>query len=407
MNKCVRYTQHDALSMLPFALNKRDATSYLEGADARIQRNPQLSGLACLRCGAHYPLALVHTGCARCASLGVHVSLRASYRTQPEVPRYLPYTYEVSLGEGNTPLTASQALAQFLGVAQLYIKDESCNPTGSHKDRMSAIGIAQALDFGAHTVVLASSGNAAISAARYADAAGLACEVATYEGMSTSYADKLDEYGAQRFSFADNAGRWAFVAQRAKQPGYFALTNYHMPALGSAPLAVEGYKAIAYECHASGCVPEHIMVPTARGDLAWGIYTGFADLVQAKMIQALPKIWIVEPFARLSYVLGGASMHSDYPGYTEQFSTAGATVTYLQWQAATASKGGAVVVPDVLARQARKLLTQQGYSAELCAASGLAGAQLLRQQCAIAAHEQVLLVLTANASRDPSWPDPA
>jgi threonine synthase len=393
--------------MLQFALKKSDATSYLEGADARIKRNPHLSGLACLRCGAHYPLALVHTGCVRCASLGVHVSLHASYRTDPEVSRYMPYACGMSLGEGNTPLTASKALAQSLDVAHLYIKDESCNPTGSHKDRMSAIGIAQALDFGAHTVVLASSGNAAISAARYADSAGLACEVATYEGMSSAYADKLDEYGAQRFSFADNAGRWSFVAQRAKLFGYFALTNYHLPALGSAPLAIEGYKAIAYECHASGCLPEHMMVPTARGDLAWGIYAGFADLMHAKVIKVLPKIWVVEPFARLSHVLGGANIHSEFPGYTEQFSTAGATVTYLQWQAATASGGGAVVVPDELARKARKLLTQQGYSAELCAAAGLAGAQQLRQQSKIAAHEQVLLILTANASHDPSWPDPA
>jgi threonine synthase len=82
-------------------------------------------------------------------------------------------------------------------------------------------------------------------------------------------------------------------------------------------------------------------------------------------------------------------------------------VTYLQWQAATASHGGAVVVPDVQARKARELLTQQGYSAELCAAAGLAGAQQLRQQSKIAVHEQVLLILTANASHDPSWPDPA
>jgi threonine synthase len=392
--------------MLPFALNKSAVPSHAEGAGLHIQRNPHLSGLECLRCGAHYPLTLVHTGCAQCARQGVHTSLRAAYHAQPRVRHYLPYGAGVSLGEGDTPLFASQALAQIVGVAQVHIKDESHNPTGSHKDRMSAIGIAQALDFGAHTVVLASSGNAAISAARYADAAGLACEVATYQGMSPAYAHKLDEDGALRFEFADNAGRWAFVAQRAQQPGYLALTNYHFPALGSAPLAIEGYKAIAYECEASGCVPEHIMVPTARGDLAWGIYAGFADLRKAQVIQVVPKIWIVEPFARLSYVLGGATLHSNYPGHTEQFSTAGATVTYLQWQAATASGGGAVVVPDVAARAARQLLTQQGYSAELCAAAGLAGAQQLRQQGKISAHEQVLLMLTANASNDPTWPDP-
>lgn len=381
-------------------------SSHVPDATTPIQRNPNLTGLACLRCGAHYPLALVHAGCVKCASLGVHVSLRANYRKQPSDSYYTPYAAGMSLGEGSTPLTASQALAQTLGVAAVHIKDESHNPTGSHKDRMSAIGITQALDFGAHTVVLASSGNAAVSAARYAQAAGLSCEVATFDGIPPAYAEQLDNYGAKRFAFADNNGRWAFVAQRALQPGYLALTNYHLPALGSTPLAVEGYKAIAYECYASGCVPEHIMVPTARGDLAWGIYAGFADLLEAKQIDALPRVWVVEPFARLSLVLGGSDLHSTYAGSTAQFSTAGGTVTYLQWQAATVSGGGAVVVPDALARQARQLLSEQGYSAELCAGAGLAAAQQLRHNKKIAAHESVLLVLTANASNDPSWPDP-
>jgi threonine synthase len=372
-----------------------------------IPRNPRLQALECLRCGELYPLSLAHCGCAKCASQGVYTSLRASYDKQPDVSQYMPYAPVVSLGQGNTPLIASPALAQTIDVAQLQIKDESSNPTGSHKDRMSAIGISQALDFGAHTIVLASSGNAAVSAARYAQAVGLVCEVATYDGMPKAYADQLDSYGAKRFSFADNAGRWNFVAQRAQMPGYFALSNYHMPALGSAPLAIEGYKAIAYECHASGYVPEHIMVPTARGDLAWGICAGFTDLLNAKQIKAMPKIWVVEPFARLSLVLQGGNLHNNYGGNTAQFSTAGSTVTYLQWQAANASGGGAVVVSDAAARDARRLLTQQGFSAELCAAAGLAGAQQLRQKSSIAAHEQVLLILTANSSLDPSWPDPA
>jgi threonine synthase len=380
-------------------------TALPRASEVQVSRHPNLQGMACLRCGTHYPLSLVHMGCAKCASQGAYASLRASYRKQLSLSRYLPYASHMTLGEGNTPLSASDALAKKADVAQLYIKDESQNPTGSHKDRMSALGITQALDFGAHTVVLASSGNAAVSAARYAQAAGLACEVATYDGMPKAYATQLDRYGAQRFSFSDNAGRWRFVAQRAQQPGYFALTNYHLPALGSAPLAIEGYKAIAYECHASGCVPQHIMVPTARGDLAWGIYAGFADLLEARQIQVLPKIWIVEPFARLSQVLAGKSLHDSYAGQTDQFSTAGGTVTYLQWQAATASAGGAVVVPDADARRARQLLSQHGYSTELCAAAGLAGALQLRQKNAIAAHEQVLLIITANASNDPSWPD--
>ncbi len=368
-------------------------------------RNPLLAGLQCLRCNAQFALTLVHAGCPLCAAAGVHVSLRARYNKNPGATHYLPYSVGIQLGEGNTPLTNSPGLAQAACIGSLHIKDESKNPTGSHKDRMSAIGVTQALDFGAHTVVLASSGNAAISAARYAQAAGLECEVATYAGMPAAYSDELDACGAKRFMFDDNAGRWAFVAQRASLPDYFALTNYHLPALGSAPLAIEGYKGIAYECHADDYLPGHIMVPTARGDLAWGIYAGFRDLLEAGVINALPKIWVVEPFARLSSVLAGHDLHESFPGSTAQFSTAGATVTYLQWQAVTASGGGGLVVTDSQARAARTLLAASGISAELCAAAAYAAIEQLHALRVATTHSKVMLVLTANASRDPSYPD--
>lgn len=367
-----------------------------------IERNPNLQGLRCLHCQRQYPLQLVHSGCPACEADGRHVSLQADYKAGAAGYKHLPYASGLSCGEGDTPLKNLPALATWANVAHLHLKDESANPTGSHKDRMSAVGITQALDFGAHTVVLASSGNAAISAAWYARAAGLACEVACYHGLAAAYAQQLDACSAKRFAFADNAGRWNFVKNRAALPGYFALTNYHQPALGSAPLAIEGYKNIAYECHADGYLPEHIMVPTARGDLAWGVYAGYADLLRAGLIAALPKIWIVEPFARLSLVLAGQSLHGGYAGDTVQFSTAGATVTYLQWQAARRSAGGAVVVDDRAARMARDALRLQGISAELCAAAGLAAVQVLRLQGDVARQARVLVILTANASKDPS-----
>ena len=379
-------------------------------ASAAVLRNARLIGLRCLHCDMRYPVALVHDGCPACRARGVHVSLRADYlpndqsnQASGRSSHNLPYSQHITLGEGNTPLLNLPGLAKLSSVAQLKLKDESRNPTGSHKDRMSAVGVSQALEFGAHTVVLASSGNAAVSAARYAHAAGLACEVATYDSMPRGYVEQLDDYRAKRFMFDDNAARWGFVRERAALPGYFALTNYHLPALGSAPLAIEGYKAIAYECFADEYVPDHVMVPTARGDLAWGIYAGFADLLAAKQIKVLPKMWIVEPFARLTQVLAGQSLHANYAGSTAQFSTAGATVTYLQWQAAQLSGGGAVVVADATAHAARHVLVQHGIAPELCAAAGYSAVQVLRADGRIAADSSVLCLLTANSSKDPSW----
>ncbi|EJL75217.1 threonine synthase [Variovorax sp. CF313] len=371
----------------------------------RPVRNPNLRGLQCLRCDALFPLALAHDGCPACRRGGLHVALRASYLSGSAEAMPMPYTSGFALGEGQTPLQDVPELARQFDVGRLAIKDESCNPTGSHKDRMTAVGVAQALDFDVHTLVLASSGNAAVSAAHYAWAAGLGCEVATYEGMPATYARQLDALGARRYVFADNAGRWAFVRERAQHPGYFALTNYRLPALGSAPLAIEGYKPIALECVADGGLPDHIVIPTARGDLAWGIYAGFRDLLAAGRIARLPRLWLVEPFPRLARVLAGGPLNDSYPGHTAQFSTAGATVTYLQWQAAAATGGGAVVVGDNEARAARRLLSASGISAELCAAGGLAALRQLRESNAVAADAHVVLMLTASAAGDPSWPD--
>jgi threonine synthase len=367
------------------------------------RRNPRLLGLACLRCERKFPIANRHIGCEPCKAEGHYVSLAADYERDADAYRYLPYLEAHHLGEGNTPCTEQPVLAKLVGVSKLSIKDESQNPTGSHKDRMSAYGIAQAIEGNAHTIVLASSGNAAVSAAMYASALGLGCEVAAYTSLYPPYEVALNALGAKCFRFSDNTQRWAFVAERSKNGRYFALTNHQLPAIGSAPLSIEGYKAIAYECYENNSIPDHVIVPTARGDLAWGIAAGFKDLLDAKRIATLPKVWIVEPFARLSNVLEGSSLHGSFNGSTEQFSTAGATVTYLQKYVIKQSSSGAIVVDDASARKARSHFLQLGIAPELCAAATLDAAVQLKEKNLILATEHVMLVMTANADRDPSY----
>ncbi|PIF75270.1 threonine synthase [Variovorax sp. 54] len=371
-----------------------------------LRWNPALEGLRCLSCGTLYPVSLRHDGCAKCAAAGRHVSLAASYAGAPGQGISLPFLGFVKQTQAGTSRSLP-AFAKALGVAQLTVHDESRNPSGSHKDRMSAFGVAHALLAGADTLVLASSGNAALSAAVYARAAGLRCEVATYADMPQSYVEALQAQGAARLVFPDNQGRWDHVARRAGDTGVLPLTNYHLPALGGAPLAIEGYKTIAAEMASWDKLPDHIVVPTARGDLLWGIYRGLSELQAAGRIRAMPQLWAVEPFPRLSLVLKGASLHASHPGQTAQFSTAGATTTWLQHQAVTTTGGGAVAIDDTTARRARVSWQAVGSQPELCAAATLAAAQQLVATQRIAPSSHVCLVLTANATRDPAWPDPA
>ncbi|HSV52090.1 MAG TPA: pyridoxal-phosphate dependent enzyme [Burkholderiaceae bacterium] len=383
---------------------------------AQSQRNPQWLGYRCLRCEQRYDLGDLPEGCPACARAGVPASVVARYANDPadaadasNLPTQarwpqLPYQQPWSLGEGHTPCVAVPALAAALGLARVSIKNESANPTGSHKDRMSAMGITHALQQGAHTVVLASSGNAAISAAAYCAAAGLACEVAAYSTLADPFARGLAAFGAQVLSFDTPFARWDHVRQRAQSPGVFALTNYMVPPVGSAAVAVEAYKAIAWECVDAGVVPDHVLVPTARGDLLWGIWAGFEHARAAGRIARTPRVWAIEPFARLSRVLSGEPLSKSFEGSTAQFSIAGETVTYQQWHAVQRSEGGAVVVDDALACAAQRSLGAHGFWPELCAAAPLAAMQILLHEGRIQPSEHALLIMTARADRDNAAP---
>jgi len=375
-----------------------------------VIRNPSLAGLRCIHCTREYPLRDLPAGCPHCAAAGTPASLEAVYTGLPSSLEttstgykwgaWLPYTQGVSLGEGGTPCLDLPRLARAYGLRQLSAKHEGMNPTGSHKDRMSAQAVSRALDVGAETVVLASSGNAAVSAAAYCAAAGLACEVATYQDMPEPFARALHRLGARRITFGRGFGRWEHLRRRVEQDGAFALTNYSVPAVGSPAFGVEGYRAVALECVAEGCIPDHVLVPTARGDLLWGLYSGLRDLLQAGLIARMPRLWAVEPFPRLSRVLEGAAPQGEFSGATAQFSIAGSTVTLQQMLAVQRSGGGAVVVGDADASEGSAQLAAQGLWVELCAGACLGALAQLRARGEIASSEHALLLLTAKGDRD-------
>lgn len=348
-------------------------------------------------------------GCPQCAVAGRPSSLEVVYAGTPRLePRssgyewgdWLPYTEGISLGEGETPCLELPTLAADLGLGRLTIKHEGMNPTGSHKDRMSAQAVSRALHVGAQTVVLASSGNAAVSAAAYCAAAGLDCEVATYRDLPPPFAAALRYFGARRVAFETGHERWQHVRQRVDRDGAFALTNYSVPAVASPVFGVEGYRAVALEWAAQGCRPDHVLVPTSRGDLLWGIYSALRDLVAVGLLDRMPRLWAVEPFARLTRVLEGAVLQSEFPGETAQFSTAGSTVTLQQEQAVLMSGGGAVVVGDADAANGVSRLAQAGFWVELCAGASLSAARHLLRTGRISPEQHVLLLLTAKGDRD-------
>jgi threonine synthase len=196
----------------------------------------------------------------------------------------------------------------------LFLKNEGSNPTGSHKDRMSCQAVARALAIGAKAVIAASSGNAGVSLATYAAASGLPCEIVATADCSPAYRRAMQMAGAQVVATHDSLERWRYMRQRVRDDGFFPVTNYLLPPVGSNPFGVEGYKTIAFEIfeQLNNTSPDSILVPTDRADLAWGVYCGFSDLASAGLISKIPRIFAVEPFARISAALEGADYRKEF-----------------------------------------------------------------------------------------------
>jgi threonine synthase len=355
-----------------------------------------MSHLSCPRCATHFPIDDYPLGCYVCAQEGFPANLQIEYAT-PLAESYrteMPYTSGLDLGEGDTPLLRS-CLA-----ARLHLKLECENPTGSHKDRMAAIGIARAIERGAKRVVAASSGNAGIAIANYASAAGISCEIAITKDCSDYFRQRIIATGATLVECADSLSRWHHLEDAIRDKATYALTNYTLPAVGSPSIAIEGYKPIAWEIfeHLGRQAPNFIFVPVARGDLLVGIARGFQTLRNRNLIAELPRLIAVEPFARLSKVIAGGDYRDTFAGHTQQFSTAGSTVTFQTIQALEATNGLVRVIGDEAALNAQRQLADDGLDPELCAAATLAAYHQCCADGTITSTATTVLIITGSSN---------
>src|ERR687886_289619 len=158
--------------------------------------------------------------------------------------KYLPITPrtpELTLGEGDTPLVHAPALSQETG-AEIYLKLEGCNPSGSFKDRGMVVAMAKALEAGSRVVICASTGNTAASAAAYAARAGLTCAVVIPNGQIAR--GKLSQavvHGARILSIAGSFDRALELTRELSEKFNIALVN------SVNPHRIEGQKTAAFE----------------------------------------------------------------------------------------------------------------------------------------------------------------
>ncbi|MGW4644949.1 threonine synthase [Kitasatospora sp. NPDC004289] len=303
----------------------------------------------------------------------------------------LPPLDAPTLGEGGTPLLALPD--------GTLVKDESRNPTWSHKDRLNRVTVSAAVHQGAPGIVVASSGNHGASAAAYAARAGLRCVVLASASSPPAVQSFLNAYGALVLPVPVEA-RWPLLRQIAERTGFHPVSNHTRTHTGHG-FGAEGYKTVAYELHAELGTPAAVFVPTGYGELLYGVWKGFAELHRLGVADRVPRVFGCEPAAGgplAAAVRTGAPAAVVEVGPTEAYAIDVTNGGHRGVRAVTASGGGALLLTDREVRAAHGELAAQGLWCEFSSAIGLAG---LRQLGGPAAFDgPVVCVSTSSGFKD-------
>lgn len=317
-----------------------------------------------------------------------------------------PYAKTISLSEGNTPLVPVPRLAQELGGGfDLWIKFEGLNPTGSFKDRGMTAAMSEAVGRGVTSVICASTGNTAASAAAYAARAGLRSIVLIPEGKVA--AGKL-------------AGAVAYGAEVVQIQGSFdealdlvvALTERHPIALVNSlnPYRLEGQKTAAFEiCDTLGSAPDLLCLPVGNAGNISAYWMGFQQY-HSLQGSGLPRLLGVQASGSAPLVIGKAVPHPETVATAIRI---GRPARGEQALLAADESGGAIIAvtdEQILAMQRR--LAAEGIWVEPASAAGLAGlAQQIHEEKLKPQGKRIVGVCTGHGLKDPqiitrSMPEP-
>jgi threonine synthase len=265
---------------------------------------PYVDGLRCRECGRSYPAEALHV-CEWCfGPLEVvydydaikAVASRQRIAAGPlSIWRYsdlLPVRAEgaVSLGAGFTPLVRAHRLAAELGLGEVWIKNDTLNPTGSFKDRVVSVALTKAQELGFKVAACASTGNLANSVAAHAAQAGMESIVlipadleagkvvttAVFGGRLIAVEGTYDDVNRLCAELASEHPSWAFVNVNVR-------TYY---AEGSKTLAFEVAEQLGWE------TPDHVVVPVASGSQLTKVAKGFKELYSVGLLEEEPHVRI-------------------------------------------------------------------------------------------------------------------
>ena len=256
-----------------------------------------LTHLECPHCGKHFNADEVQSFCQDCCEpllarydlVSARATLtRESLVTRPsgiwrwsEIMPVRAPAFRLTLGEGATPLLKAVNLGQTLGLTELYIKDESANPTGSFKARGLAIAVARAVELGLRSFVIPTAGNAGGALAAYAARARAQAHVFMLVDAPMSNQIEVKMFGAELVlvdGLISDAARLAGEASRLH--GWFDVSTFKEPyrCEGKKTLGLELAEALSWD------LPDVIIYPTGGGTGLVGMWKAFQELEQLGFI---------------------------------------------------------------------------------------------------------------------------
>jgi threonine synthase len=378
----------------------------------------------CIECGEEYPEDPNRFVCSRCGGeqepggsirgvlevvLKVLPSAWPRFRSSDRefLHAFLPITDDGALPPlpvGDTPLIEAPRLRDELGVPNLFLKDDTRNPSGSTKDRASLLVVAKAVEYGCNSVATASTGNAASALAAVAASANVRAIVFVPAAAPPAKLAQIQSYGGIVVPVDGSYDQAFELCSRAcNEFGWYNRST----ALN--PFTIEGKKTAALEISAAmeSEAPDAILVPTGDGVILAGLAKGFRDLETGGLIERHPRLIAVQPegsSAIVQAVRSGADHAVSIPGA----SSAADSLTVEMPRNAIgclaeirASNGSGVTVSDdaILAAIAR-LAGATGVFAEPAGAAALAGLEAALEEGLVDRDERVVLMVTGSGLKD-------
>ncbi len=258
----------------------------------------RVTGLKCRLCGKHYPGEALNFCTEDFGPLevaydyevmGQTLTREAIARRPRTMWRYrelLPIDGDPAVGVhvGGTPLVRAHRLARALGVRELYLKNDAVNhPTLSFKDRVVAVALSKAVEFGFQIVGCASTGNLAGSVAANAAAAGLDAYVLIPEGLEQGKVLGASIYGARVIAVRGNYDHVNRLCSQIAFRHGWGFVNVNLRAYYA-----EGSKSMGFEIaeDLGWRAPDQVVAPMAGGSLIGKIYKGFRELEQLGLLES-------------------------------------------------------------------------------------------------------------------------